>query len=93
MFPKNSVFLKSLIFLRKSSVKFGLAGRFIGKDRRKTRFLRNSDILAEKLGFSEKPGFSAEKLSFSEKPSLSGRETHFFLKNSVFLEKNQVFLR
>ena len=89
MFPKNSVFLKNLIFLknpvflkssvflRKSSVKFGLVGRFIGKDRRKTRFLRNSDI-AEKLGLSEKPGFSAEKLGFSEKPSLSGRETQFF---------------
>ena len=78
VFLKNSVFLKSSVFLRKSSVKFGLVGRFIGKDRRKTRLLRNSDILAEKLGFSEKPGFSAEKLSFSEKPSLSGRETQFF---------------
>ena len=65
VFLKNSVFLKSSVFLRKSSVKFGLVGRFIGKDRRKTRFLRNSDILAEKL-------------SFSEKPSLSGRETQFF---------------
>ena len=61
VFLKNSVFLKSSVFLRKSSVKFGLVGRFIGKDRRKTRFLRNSDILAEKLGFSEKPGFSAKK--------------------------------
>ena len=78
MFLKNSVFLKNLVFLRKSSVKFGLVGRFIGKDRRKSRFLRNNDILAEKLGFSEKPGFSAEKLGFSEKPSLSGRETQFF---------------
>ena len=78
MFLRNSVFLKSSVFLRRSSIKFSLVGRFIGKDWRKTQFLRNSDILAEKLGFSEKPGFSAEKLGFSQKPSLSGRETQFF---------------